>query len=202
MVPVAPWRVGRSLPELLGGAAELGYPVVLKVDSEARRTVGEAGGAAIDLHDDAQLEAAYNRMLAARGEAMLPAVVQAMVDAAAMVRVELIQDPDLGSFVRVGLGGAAGANLAPLAQRFLPLTDADVSFLVDVLAAALTVRAASVEPVGGLIARLGLLGAAIPELSLLCLDPILISSDGAVTVDVVITLRPLADDPLAGVRRL
>jgi acyl-CoA synthetase (NDP forming)/RimJ/RimL family protein N-acetyltransferase len=201
-IPVAPWRVGSSLGELVAGASDLGFPVVLKVAGSGIRTVGEAGGAAIDLHDAAQLEAAFARMLAARGGAMLPAVVQKMVDSTGMVKIELIQDPELGAFVRVGLGGTTGLRLPPLARRFLPLAATDEALLVDAITSTVGVDAGALAVIRRVVARLGLLGAAIPELSQLCCDPILLCGAGTVAVDVAITLRPWDDDPLAEVRRL
>jgi acyl-CoA synthetase (NDP forming)/RimJ/RimL family protein N-acetyltransferase len=201
-IPVAEWRIGHDLDEILELAAEIGFPVVLKAGGVAGRTVGEAGGTAIDLHDGEQVAAAYARMEATLGEALVPAAVQRMIPATANGRIDLIQDPDLGSFVQVGVGGPAGAPLGAVCRRFLPLTEREVTLLVDSLAATLPVDDTAREVVADMVRRLALLGAAVPELSRVRLDPVLVAGEQSVAADLCIMLRPYRSDPLAEVRRL
>ncbi len=201
-LPVAPWRRAASLAEATAAAAELGFPVVLKAASPIRRTVGEAGGAAIDLHDEAQLTAAYERMLAVRGPAMLPVVVQRMVAAPAQAKVELHQDRYQGAWVAAGLGGSAGDVMRPVVRRFLPLLGGEAREMAAELGRVLHLDQASQDALARLVDHLATLGAAVPELALLTLDPVLVAGPATVAADAELVLRSSRPDPLAEVRRL
>ncbi len=201
-LPIAPWRRAGSPEEATAAATELGFPVVLKAASPVRRTVGEAGGAAIDLHDEAQVAAAYERMLAVRGPAMLPVVVQRMVEGAAHAKVELHQDRYQGAWVAAGLGGSAGAVMRPLVRRYLPLLGGEAEEVAAELSRVLHLDPASQDALARLVDRLARLGAAVPELALLRLDPVLMAGPATAAADVELVLRSVRPDPLAEVRRL
>ncbi|MDH4077650.1 MAG: acetate--CoA ligase family protein, partial [Acidimicrobiia bacterium] len=201
-LPVAPWRRAGSLDEAMAAGAELGFPVVLKAASPVRRTVGEAGGAAIDLHDTVQLAAAYQRMLTVRGPAMLPVVVQRMVEGSAHAKVELHQDRYQGAWVAAGLGGSAGDLMRPLVRRFLPLLGGEAEEMADELGRVLHLDPASQRALAALVDRLARLGAAAPELALLRLDPVLMAGPATAAADVELVLRSVRPDPLGEVRRL
>jgi len=201
-LPVAPWRRARSLDEARAAAAELGFPVVLKAASAVRRTVGEAGGAAIDLHDAVQLAAAYERMLASRGPAMLPVVVQRMVTGTAHAKVELHQDRYQGAWVAAGLGGSAGDVVRPLVRRFLPLLGGEAEEMAAELGRVLQLDRAAQAALAALVEHLARLGAAVPELALVSLDPVLVAGPATAAADVEVVLRSVRPDPLAEVRRL
>ena len=67
---------------------------------------------ALDVHGPDEVRAAYERMSAALGDAMVPAVVQRMAASGVDVRVATHQQPLYGAVISVGLGGsAAQANL-------------------------------------------------------------------------------------------
>ncbi|MEZ5409107.1 MAG: GNAT family N-acetyltransferase [Acidimicrobiales bacterium] len=201
-LPVAPWRRAGSLDEAVAAGTELGFPVVLKAASPVRRTVGEAGGAAIDLHDTVQLAAAYERMLAVRGPAMLPVVVQRMVEGTAHAKVELHQDRYQGAWVAAGLGGSAGDVMRPLVRRFLPLLGGEAEEMAGELGRALHLDPASERALASLVDHMARLGAAAPELALLRLDPVLVAGPATAAADVELVLRSVRPDPLAEVRRL
>ena len=114
------------------------------------------------------------------------------------VRIELLQDPVLGSLV--GFGPSLGG---PVVQRILPLTDADAQALVDagpvaedLAALAPAGRAALVE----LLLRVSALADAVPEVAELRLAPVIVSDQEAAVTDVRVVLAPWATDP--PVRRL
>src|SRR4029077_9493168 len=88
------------------------------------------------VHGAEEVRAAYERMTAALGEAMRPAVVQRMAPAGIDVRVAGYQDETYGPMVTLGLGGSVALANPRLAVRVLPLTDADATRLVGAAAVA------------------------------------------------------------------
>ena len=199
-LPVAPWRAGSTLEELLAGAEAVGYPVVLKAGSAADRVVGEAGGVAIDLHDRHQLAAAFERMISAgSGTEERRKVVQRMIGARANLRVELIQDPGRGSFVTIGVGGQAGRGLPETVRRYLPLAPDGAE---EAVASVPGLDPAASSILVELVDRLAVQAMAVPELARVTLDPLLVAGGSTTAADVEIVIRPWSTDPLSEVRRL
>ena len=201
-LPIAPWRRVDRREDLVAAAEAIGYPVVLKAGRAAKRTVGEVGGVAIDIHDPEDLLAAFDRMAAAKPGAGLPVVVQAMVASTANVRIEMVQDPAGVSFIRVGIGGAVGASLDPVARRFLPLAAGDEEELVSALARSVTLTGPGEGAIEAMIHRLGVLAAAAPELARIELDPVLVAGSATSVGDIGVDVRAAVFDPLAEIRRL
>ncbi|MGF1599694.1 MAG: GNAT family N-acetyltransferase [Acidimicrobiales bacterium] len=201
-LPVPPWGCGGTLDELAAAADEIGYPVVLKAGGHRTRTVGEAGGTAIDIHDRHQLRAAHDRMAAVRGPDMFPAVVQRMVPVGSHVRIELTQDPSLGAFARIGLGGAAGVAMPAASRRFLPLVGNEAAAMVGALSGTVVVTDDEAAILTALLDRLALTAMAVPELSSIVLDPVLLAGPRSGATDFRIVVRPWQTDPWIAVRRL
>ena len=201
-LPVADWRVVDRRDDLQPAAAAICYPVVLKAGRSPKRTVGELGGVAIDIHDATDLLGAFDRMAATRPDKALPVVVQAMVASNANAKIELVQDPSSVAFIRVGVGGAVGASLEPAARRFLPLMVGDETYLVDELAGSIPLADDSRAAISEILRRLAVVAAAVPELARAELDPVLVAGSATSVGEITIDVRAVALDPLAGLRRL
>lgn len=202
-LPLARGRVVSSAEEAAAAAAELGYPVALKAGGLVRRSVGEGGGTALDLHDEAALVAAHHRMRSALGDAAMdPALVQVVAPSGANVLVELEQDPQRGAFVRVGPGGVVADALPAPPERIIPLSDVDARALVADSHVSGLVDADGERHLVELVRLLSAIALAAPELAVVRLNPVLVGPAGAVIVDARVVLRPWPSDPLAGVRHL
>ncbi len=201
-LPVPEWRLATGADDVVAAADELGYPVVLKAEDVRQRAIGEAGGVAIDLHDPDQVRAAYGRMAEDPDVDLGVTAVQRMVPSKANVRLGLVQDPDLGAYVFVGLGGVAAQRQESLARRYLPLDERLVGELVDELAIAVPLADEARDVIGPVIGQLGQLANAFPELAKIRLDPFLVAGEQSSAGDLEIVLRPWRRDPLSEVRRL
>lgn len=128
-IEVIPRRLVHDLDAAVAAADDLGWPVALKAAVRNRLTRSTASGVVLDIADEAQLRATWERMHHALGTAMLPAVVQRFADSGLDVAVRVRRDDDGSGTVLVGLGGpAAIADERELAV--LPLSLADASSLV------------------------------------------------------------------------
>ncbi|MFV0526939.1 MAG: GNAT family N-acetyltransferase [Acidimicrobiales bacterium] len=201
-VPVAPWRVARGPGDLVAAVDAVGYPVALKTEAIDDRRVGEAGGTAIDLHDETQLTAAARRMAGSVGAEFYPAVVQCMVDHTGVARMRLVQDPNLGVFIQLGIGARFGPSRPWSLRRFLPLTVDDLERAVERLAGEVPIDEVDRSALVAMLCRLAELGVAVPELALVELDPILLSGAGTVVGDLRVLLRPWRSHPLTEVPKL
>ena len=210
-IPIAPFAVVSNEAEATAAAEQLGYPLALKTAGGSVRSVGESGGAAIDLHNTEALVAAYRRMSAGLGDAMDTAIVQPMVNSTGMVRIDLRQDSSYGSMISVGAGGSAIGDAPPIARRFLPLDDGLVAELVDALSAEATVvgldtasgvDTASRAALADLITRVCQAATGLDSLLNLTLNPVLLAGTATVPVDIEVELGVATSNQLAGLRHL
>ncbi|MBV9953020.1 MAG: GNAT family N-acetyltransferase [Acidimicrobiia bacterium] len=180
--------------DAVAAAAEIGYPVALKAPGLTRPAKTEAGGVAVDVHGDDELRRAFVRMADLHGAAMQPALLQAMGRSGTDVELVVRQHPTFGSVLSLGPAGTGA-----LEPRVVPLTDLDAERLVDGVAGLDPEAAACLAE---LVLRLSALAVAVPELVELRLDPVLVSSTGAVPTDLHVRLEHWTrqSDPL--VRRL
>ncbi|MGI5242219.1 acetate--CoA ligase family protein [Dactylosporangium sp. CA-139066] len=131
-VPVPPSRLVRSAPEAVGAAAEIGYPVVLKIVADDIAHKSDVGGVILDLHDADQVAAAYGRILADVAAAVPRARVDGVLVAAMRpsdveLLVGVVVDPSWGPMLTVGSGGVLAELLGEVAVRPLPVLEQDVA---------------------------------------------------------------------------
>lgn len=185
-----------SHQELAVAAAAVGYPLALKVQSQAIPHKTDVGGVTLQIDDLETLVEALEMMkgrLAA--QALLPAVegwlLQAMAPAGIECFAGVTQDPAFGPLVAFGLGGVAVELWRDVAFRLAPLDDVDASELLHAVrgkqmldgfrGAAPADRQALQEA----LLRLSHLAAEVPEIAELDINPLLAlpPGRGAIAVD-------------------
>ncbi|MEL7060147.1 MAG: GNAT family N-acetyltransferase, partial [Acidobacteriota bacterium] len=119
-------------------AAEVGFPVAVKLASRRIVHKTEHGGVVLDLADAEAVGAAWDAIaarLAAAGEedAMDGVVVQPMVDGGVEVMLGVEQDPLFGPLLAFGLGGIHVEILRDVTFRVAPLSDRDAHEMVRAL---------------------------------------------------------------------
>ena len=108
--PVPQGGLARDVGEAKAIAQRIGYPVALKAQAAALAHKSDAGGVALNIADDAALDAAWQAMQARLAKAQPGLALDGiLVEAMAAKGVEMIvgarRDPDWGPVVLVGLGG-------------------------------------------------------------------------------------------------
>ncbi len=188
-------------------AAAIGFPVVLKAAAGALVHKTELGGVRLNLETPADVAAAFTAMSDEIGAAMGGALVQSMVNGGVETAIGVVVDPTFGPLVMVGLGGVASDLLADRAFQLLPLSVEAAQRQIRSLRAApllfgyRNTPVCDVAALENMLLRVAQLAANIPEMAELDLNPVIVSTTGAVAVDVKVRLQPAsADDPL--VRRL
>jgi acyl-CoA synthetase (NDP forming) len=134
-LPLVPARLARTADEAVAAAADLGFPVAVKLASRRIVHKTEAGGVRLGLAD---ADAVRRAVLEIRGrlaqenrlDAMDGVVVQPMVSGGVEVMAGVTHDPLFGPLVAFGLGGVHVEVLADVSFRVAPLSDRDVSEMV------------------------------------------------------------------------
>ena len=200
-VPVTTTRLATSPPEATAIAAELGYPVVLKVVSDTITHKSDIGGVELNLADPAAVEAAYARIqaavaAAAGAEAFGGVSVQPLAAPGVEVIMGLTQDPQFGPVLMFGLGGVLVEVLKDVAFRVVPLEPHDAAEMIreikgfPILEGYRGADPADLPALESILLSLSAFATAHPEVQELDLNPILARADGATAVDARIVLTP------------
>jgi acyl-CoA synthetase (NDP forming)/RimJ/RimL family protein N-acetyltransferase len=203
LAPV-PRRLACSAAEAAAAAAALGYPVALKATGLERLAKTEAGGVALDVHGDDEVTGAYERMHALLGDAMVPTVVQRMVEPGVDLRVAVHRDPSFGPVISLGAGGAGADAVDPGSVRILPLTDVDAARLFESARAAAALHGddRGRDAVLDLLSRVALLVDEVPDVATVVLNPVIVAGGRCAITDVRIELAPWPAGPDPDLRRL
>ncbi len=205
-VQAPPCRVVADGPAAAAALDELSPPVALKALGLERLGKVEAQGVALDLHEGDEVRAAFDRMADRLGDAMRPALLQEMVEPGADILVVLHQHPRWGSTISAGVGGAVARALGDRVQRVVPLTDLDAVRLVAASPALRLIEdcgdAADRAPLEELLLRVSALADALPEVSTLALNPVIVGPEVAWVTAVSAQVRPWTPGPDPRLRRL
>ena len=125
-----------TIDEALAAAEEIGYPVVLKVDSPDILHKTEAGGLKLDIVDPPALRSAYEEVLGSAREYDPSAeihgvLVQETIDGGLEVIVGVTWDPQLGPVLLYGLGGTLVELMNDVALRICPITSWDAEQMIN-----------------------------------------------------------------------
>jgi acetyl coenzyme A synthetase (ADP forming)-like protein len=180
-IPVVQERIVSTADEAAAAARELRFPVVLKTAAAGAHKT-ETGGVALDLKNEAEVRAAFDRIGA-------PAIVQTYVRDGAELLAGVTQDPVFGPLVAFGPGGVFAELIGDASFRIAPLTDRDAEELVTTGKAGRLVAgfrgapAADAGALADLVLRLSRLADDLPEVAELDLNPVLARPDSCVAVD-------------------
>ncbi len=179
----------RTEEETAAAAEEIGFPVVLKIESADITHKTEVGGVALGLGDaDAvrkAVAAMTERVLAARPDARIDGfTVQEMVTDAVEMIVGIKRDPTFGPTVLVGSGGILVEILADSALRVAPFDHAQAEAMVkelagySLLAGARGKPPADVDALVDALVKVSALAAACPEIEELDINPLMVLPEG------------------------
>jgi acyl-CoA synthetase (NDP forming)/RimJ/RimL family protein N-acetyltransferase len=200
-LPMVTSTVAATADAAARAASDIGYPVAVKADGRTRLAKTEAGGLALDVHDEDDLRTTLAHMAGALGPAAWPVVVQPMATPGVDVAVGVTDNPLVGPVLSLGPGGVATA-VATRQAHVLPLTDLDSRRFVAASPFADLLDPAGRAALEDLLLRVGTLVDEVPEIVGLELNPVLVSPGTAAIVDAVVRAAPVDHDPLPPVRRL
>ena len=186
-IAVTPEALKRSPDEALAAAAEIGYPVALKLCDPAIVHKSDVGGVILGIRDGSALREAWTGL--AQRFPGTPLLVSKMVHG----DVELIaggrRDALFGPVVMLGIGGVYVEVLDDVAFARVPTSPTRARALAGKLRSQVLLDGfRGAEPVdrealANLLERISTLLVAHPEIVELDLNPVLASSDGAVVAD-------------------
>jgi len=178
-VPLAPRRRAASPEEAAAAAAELGFPVVVKVDGPAHKAA--QNGVVLGLGDEDGVRDATQRL----GGRVL---IASQAEGGAEAFCGMTRDPDFGPVLAVGLGGRALESLSLAVVSLAPLGEEEARQLVAE-APGLEATPAAQEALAATLVALGRLAVDHPRIAAVDVNPLILSADGAVAVDALVVVE-------------
>ncbi len=178
-------------------AEQVGYPVILKTTSPVLRHQPGLSGVRADLPNAEAVTEALQSMRARLGPiAQGSFLVQRMAPPGVSCVLTSVEDPLFGPVVSFSVAGPPTELLGDIAHRIPPLTDVDVSDLIDAVRAAPMLSGhRGAMPVhrgalSDLVARLSCLADDLPEVDRVHLNPVNAWTGGVDVLDAEVSVHP------------
>jgi acetyltransferase len=201
----APLKFAASAEEAARAAAELGFPVAVKLASRTITHKTDVGGVRLGARSPEDVWTAFESIHAQLGELgrakeMDGVQIQPMVESGVEAIVGVTQDGVFGPLIMFGLGGVFVELLKDVAFRIQPLTDIDAREMVRSIKGYPMLEgwrggpAADVAALEELLLRVSALVEDVPEIREMDLNPVkaLAPGEGCVVIDSRVLLRRLS----------
>ncbi|MEI7896967.1 MAG: acetate--CoA ligase family protein [bacterium] len=192
-IPVAPWKTASGPAEVAAMAGEIGFPVVIKADSESIIHKSDVGGVAVNIRDSAEAAAVAESMGRNLGKGIkyfvqkyLPKGRELIIGAKAV--------QGAGHVVAFGLGGIFVEILKDLTFTITPVSNVEAHDMIGSVKAAALVngfrgeKGINREKAAEIIQRISMLCEDFPAIRELDLNPLFATGDEICVVDARIIL--------------
>lgn len=195
-IPVVESVLASNAKEALDAASRVGYPVVLKVCSNAILHKTEAGGVALGIRDRKALSLAAKEMTKRFSSVPHDLLIQKMASSGVELILGARRDPVFGPVVLAGLGGIFTEIFRDTAMELAPLTMKDALAMLKrlkgfpLLSGNRSQPPVKLDMVADAIVRLSQLIAKRSDILEMDINPFIAYPEGALAVDALVRLTP------------
>jgi acyl-CoA synthetase (NDP forming) len=193
-IPAADWRMAGSADEAVQAAADIGFPVVVKADSETIVHKSDAGGVAVNLQDGDAVRAAVEEMAGRLSAQDLRFFIQKYLPGGREVIVGAKAEKGLGHLIMFGIGGIYVETLKDVVFKLTPITTVEAEEMLSSIQGAPLLKGVrgekgvDEEGIMAVIQRLSQLVTDLPMIQEMDLNPIIAYEDRVSVVDARILL--------------
>ena len=188
-IPVPPRKITTSAKDAAKVAAEIGFPVVLKVMSEDITHKFDVKGVIIDISTKTEVEKAYKSIMdnvkKLKPEAKIDGIlVEKMIPKGQEVILGVKRDPAFGPFIMYGMGGIFVEVFKDVSFRIAPLDRSVAKKMINetksskLLKGARGLEPADLESLQNILIRLGQLAIDCPQIQELDINPLIVLEKG------------------------
>jgi acyl-CoA synthetase (NDP forming) len=192
--------LAKTKKKVISSAAELGFPVVLKIVSPDILHKTDIGGVKLNLNSEADVDKAYDEIIAAakkhNPKAKIDGVsVQPMARQGIEVIIGMSKDQQFGPVLMFGLGGILVEVLKDVSFRIVPLTKRDAREMIKeikgypILQGYRGQEPADIKTLEDLLLKVSEFVEKQPEIKELDINPLFAYKDGALAIDARIILE-------------
>lgn len=199
-IPITELRIATSAEEAVNYSNEIGYPVVLKIISPDILHKIDVGGVVLDINNKEEARKAYNQIIKTvkihKPNATINGVlVQEMAPSSTEVIIGGIKDSQFGPTIMFGLGGTFVEVMKDVSFRIAPITKEDAQEMVTEIKAYPILKGyrgqspRDIDAIIEILLNTSRLVTDNQEIKELDLNPVMVYSTGAKTVDARIILE-------------
>jgi acyl-CoA synthetase (NDP forming) len=188
-IPVADWRVVSTADEAEKAAAEIGFPVVIKADSETILHKSDTGGVALNLQQNDSVRRVLKEMQERFEAADLRFLVQKYLPGGKEVVAGAKIEEGLGHLIMFGMGGVYVEAMKDVVFKLAPVTTVEAREMLSSIRAAPLLKGVRGEKgvdqdgIVEILQRLSQLVTELPTIQELDLNPIVAYEDRVFVVD-------------------
>jgi acetyltransferase len=194
-IPVAGWQIVQSAEEAEKAAAEIGFPVVVKADSETIIHKSDMGGVAVNLKDGKEVLSTVKSMKDTLGDnADLKFFIQKYLPGGREIIIGAKAEQELGHLVLFGIGGVYVELLKDVAFELTPVTDTEVKDMISsiksypLLSGFRGEKGVNQDALAETLQRVSQLVTELPMIQEMDLNPIMAFEDNIFIVDARISI--------------
>jgi acetyltransferase len=193
-ISTADWRLASSAAEAGQAAAEIGFPVVVKADSESIVHKSDMGGVAVNLQDGSTVRATVAEMGERFEAEELKFFVQKYLPGGKEVVLGAKAEEGLGHLVMFGIGGIYVEILKDVVFKIAPVTRVEAREMLSSLKMAPLLKGVrgekgvDEEGIIEIIQRLSQLVVDLPVIQEMDLNPVIVYEDCVFAVDARISI--------------
>jgi len=135
-IPAADWGIADNSNEAVSLAEKLGFPVVIKADSEEIIHKSDVGGVAINIKDGEEVYKVVENMKNKLNKADLRFFVQKFMPQGRELIISAKKEEGLGHLVMFGMGGIFVEVFKDVVFNLTPVADAEANEMLDTIKAA------------------------------------------------------------------
>lgn len=188
-IPVAEWRIADNISDAEKAAEKIGFPVVIKADSESIVHKSDVGGVAVNLKDSKAVRSAAEKMIKKFNTDDLKFFIQKFMPGGRELIVGAKAEKGLGHLLMFGLGGIFVEVFKDVVFNIAPVTDTEAQEMLTSIEAAPLIKGIRGEKgvcekcVTEIIQRISQLVTDLPEIQEMDLNPIIAYEDKVFVVD-------------------
>lgn len=194
-IPVADWRIANDAAAAVQAAAEIGFPVVVKADSESIVHKSDVGGIVVNLNDAAAVRATVEAMVKKFDAKDLRFFVQKYLPGGREIIIGAKAEEDIGHLVMFGLGGIYVEVLKDVVFQLTPVTDVEARAMLTSIKTAPLLKGVRGEKgvdekgIVEIIQRLSQLLTDLPMIREMDLNPVIAFEDRVFVVDARVSIQ-------------
>ena len=187
-IPVAAWKVVSGVDEVVAAAREIGFPVVIKADSETIIHKSDAGGVAVNIQNAQEATAVAESMKNKLGSGIKFLVQKFILGEKELIIGAKAAQNELHN-IGFGLGGIFAEVLEDVAFSLSPVSDAEAMEMISSVKAAPLIngfrgkKGINREKAAEIIQRISTLTTDFPIIKELDLNPLFATGDEICVVD-------------------
>jgi len=185
-------KLAQDKSEFNNALKEIGFPMVIKAGGQNVKHKTEQDLVYLDIRNEQEAEAAFERIREALKDEAAPALVQEMVRGKRELVVGFIRDDQFGPCVMFGLGGILTEALKDNTFRIAPVSKQEsLAMVQDIRANAILGSFRGMPPIdqdqlAHIIMRVGEIGLEHTEIEEIDINPLILSEEGPIVVDALI----------------